>query len=259
MIRRLSTFTLTPTVLSALALALLTLLPTIAEAQGQPVSRTLGVKFDLDSASYTAVCTTGANNNTLDSPIAGRSRVGNSSSSTTITAEDGTLDIFALLAVGDILWINVSGTTYERRIDTKTSDDEVVLNEAIDLSADDDGYTWGWFDATSTTGDSCWVPVRAFSDWVFTVAVEQISVTGGIDIALQCKPYGTGSAAVTASSVTNVTTAGLSGRIMYYSAPGFRPDACRVVFKIGSADDGTDTGADAEQINVYFTGNLLSR
>lgn len=245
--------------LVTLALLALALLPSVAEAQGQPVSRTLGVKFDLDSTTYTAVCTTGANGNTLDSSIQGRGKIGNSSSSTTVTAEDGALDVFDLLAVGDIVWINVAGATYERRIDTKTSADEVVLNTAIDLSADADGYTFSWFDSTSTTGDSCWIPVRAFSDWIFTAAVEQISVTGGIDVALQCKPYGSGAAAITASSVTNVTTAGIAGRIMYYSAPGFRPDACRVVVKIGSADDGADTGADAEQINVYFTGNLLSR
>lgn len=239
---------------AVLALSLLLMAPA-ARAADVVLSVPLFAGYDLDSTSL-VYCNSVGDGGVLSAPRVMKEKVKTSGSSTTVTSNTASAGAFTLVAVGDLLWFprteqvplaNGSAVGAWRYVTARASADSITVNAAIDLSS---GYGFGWRDVTCGTADTSGeVPVSGFDAINFVGQIDQISVTGGIDYVVECRPDGPAARWSTVIGPTNKTAVWAGGNVAY------EPWAfCRVGFKIGSADDGSDTGADAEKVGAYFTG-----
>lgn len=217
-------------------------------------------ELDLDATSYTHCSTT--------STTAGRGRIVNAGSSTTITTVNS-VSGFGQLRAGDEIFVTipVAGVmTRTRRVISAPSSgghSSIVLTAALDLSGNGtSGFAWDFALVSCGTGaEDGWL-LSAQALWTdVTWQVDQLNVTGGIDVRVQCRGTGpTATAAVTvypdpANSAStdeckkgNFTAVNACRLIVtgHWSQ-------CRIGFKIGTNDDGGDTGANAESISAFLT------
>lgn len=241
---------------AALAALLFVLLPTAAPAAETIISVPLVAGYDLDSTTLIYCTSVGEGGLVLAAPRLAKHKVKTSGSSTTVTSNTASAGAFEFVAVGDLLWFPrtesvpvAAGAAVGawRYVTARASADSITVDTAIDLSA---GYGFGWRTPTcGTAATSGQVPVSGFDAINFVGQIDQISVTGGITYQVECRAEGPAATWVTIIGPTNKTAVWAGGNVAY------EPWAwCRIGWKIGTADDGTDTGADAEKIAAYFTG-----
>lgn len=239
--------------------AVLALVSSLAHAQpAPPVVRSvpLIVDYDLDATSYT-FCTMlgegqGAAARAIQSPRGSLGNITTSGSSTTTTSFTASVEVFGPLAVGDLIGVIQSNDVLWRYVTAKASASSITVDTAWDLEDTDHatGYQFFWRDRTcGTAATDGWFPVNGVHVGNFQIQVSQISVTGGIDYKVECKVDQYTASPVTIIGATNVTAVGYTGNVFYEPW-----EYCRVGLKIGSADDGSDTGADAEKVSVFFVG-----
>lgn len=240
--------------LLAVLLSALTLLPETAVAQ--PATGTTGVivlasDYDLDSTTYVGCETVGPA--ILDLPgFTGPSKVSTSGSSTTVARQTSTdAPPFDNVAVGDELIFQYQGTRYMRYVSARADNTSITVNAAIDLSNGSGFY----FRKRTCGASSGWVPVDGFARAQFDVAIDQLNVTGGIDVKVECRNRGSVTSP-TIVATTNITTATSATNTSnpWSAAVSSNFEQCRAAFKIGSADDGGDLTTNAEKVSVFFTG-----
>lgn len=248
---------------------LLILLP--ASVWADPVRQaTFFYKYPLDALTMTYCVVLGRGNFPFSTPIPNDFRIKTTGSSTSVTENTASTNPFTDLAVGDLLVVDrTDGTTDVRVILTRTDAANVVVDSAVDWSG---GFKFSWYkQKCGTTATDGWVDVSGWSDKTITFSIEQMNVTGGIDVRWECKGdamAGTTSMPVIiypgetdgcgggtlGTNVCNFTTAGVTSRT---SVVSFEPwGACRVGVLIHTNDDGGDTGANEEQISAWV---MLSR
>lgn len=224
---------------------------------------TLMLDYDLDSTSYTACVTTGQGDRVWSPDRPGSNRITTATNgSTTTTAVSG--EPFTPIAAGDILKVAYSGATpggtdapsglaTARYIVTRSSTTSVVVNSSWDLSIPATGYGFVWRKRTcGTTSTSGVVPMKGATKSTWQIQFDQMDVTGGIDYRIECMVDSATSSWVqvipTSGSAYNITATGT-----YQHAIDVPEDYCRLVVKIGSADDGADTTTHAEKISAQVT------
>jgi hypothetical protein len=255
--------------LLAAALAL-GLPPPPAQAQN-PAYREipLATLYDLDATSYTYLWTTGEQGYILGRDRAIATRITTSGSSTTVAAVTASSGPFDLVAAGDeICFLLPQGSGPSpaagnvrtcRKVTARASADSITVNAAVDIGTNSTGgvpFTFRTF-ATGTAAGSGWFPVSSYTGVSVQLMVSQISVTGQIEFKIQCRGGGVDNAPVDvyAEGMTQYRTGGYNAAqvdndtiIVHNGVVLF--SECRVGALIDSADDGSDTGADAEQVSV---------
>lgn len=230
--------------------ALLALLPAFASAEltGGRVRVPMLSDYDLDATTYTYCVTTGQGGDPLAQGRLGQAKIETSGSSTTWTASTTGQKPFDRLAVGDEITVKDASVPPEfitRRVTAKASGDSITVSSAADLGADGVMFTWRQR-ACGTTATSGWIPTEAQGESLFAIQIDQLNVTGGIDVSVECEVLSVGSDG-TQVHTENVTAAkNISVNI---ESPY---DRCRVGFKIGTADDGDDLTTNAEDITVNY-------
>lgn len=237
--------------ISRILAALLALFVGAVGAQAQStVELPLCSDFDLDSTSYTYCVTTGIEGNPFGTPFSTPgARVTTSGSSTTVTAATATSAPFAQATAGDELMFTYNGTTVRRYVVTASSVDSVVVNAAVNFATP--GATVKRLKRTcGTSATSGWFPVRNTIGGSVTYSIDQLDVTGGIDVKFECRNQ---SSVATANTVTAVVNKTAVTAVVIQWDETFPWHECRLGFKIGSADDGVDTTTHLEQITAFVT------
>lgn len=110
--------------------------------------------------------------------------------------------------------------------------------------------------STGAAAGDGWITVSRFEKHTVGFIMDQVNVTGGIDVQIQGRMLledGTYAAAVsTLFQFTNKTAVDGTDDQLVTVVDGIAQ--IRVGIKIGTADDGDDTGANAEQITVLWNG-----
>lgn len=250
----------------ALVLAALTV-PALAQQNPQGYFM---ARYDLDATSITYCRSNGQGGSPYGAPLAGVARVTNSASSTTVTGSDLTLDVFAAVEAGDVIYIHdgSTSTTYTRGVLSKTDADNVVVDEAVNLGGNN--FSWTYRDQTCGTAvTSGWVSAAGMDNLSVGIFFTNISDDGnGIDVRIE----GTIQSAdgttnlvqvwpskdvAAAASVQNFTTEGITSNLFVNITSPL--DSLRIGMFFNTADDGTDTTTDAEQITVILFGSQIGR
>jgi hypothetical protein len=222
--------------------------------------------YDLDSASYIFVATTGQGDLVLSGPRTRAVKITTVGSSTTVSAATATQAPFQGIIAGatggggDFLYWNIAGLTTARVITAKADNDNVTVDTAIDLSANAQTFSWRRLTSGTTTADG-WVPLAGFNTAAFAWLIKQSDATS-IDVKVECEPLS--STEGPTGSQTQVYTKNVvapygcpsaagSGACdsLIIGSPGMF-DRCRLGFKINT--DGSDAGANLEKITATFTG-----
>lgn len=243
----------------------LLLLPSLASADGEIVAANFTYDYDLDATSTTYCVLNGQNGDPFGDGIKGTSTIKTTGSSTTVDASDTDDDPFDLLGVGDVISVRKKdGTVDNVAIVAKASADQVTVSDEVNWAQ---GFHWTWKDlACGTTVDDGWISLSHLTDVTIAFQMEQADVdTNGIDVVWECKDGFIGAEIVqvfpdntSAAAVTNFLegVAGTKeGRRAVYIPEAH--SACRVGLVINTADDGTDTGAAAEEITIGLTGRRV--
>jgi len=228
------------------------------------------LRYDLDATAITYCRCEGVDGNPFGAPMPVEYLVDNGGSSTAVTSATAGQPVFAGMARGDVIFISIGGVLYPRGIVTYTDSENIVVDEAIDLSAADYPITW--------KKNNCGTAVT--SGWISTAGLEQATVgffvkqfvgdTNGLDVRIE----GT---VVTADGTTNVVQLWPSGKtvagaatVQSFSTGGVDPTAgitsnlfvnitaavqeVRVGMFHNTADDGNDLTTNAEEITVILFG-----
>lgn len=244
---------------------LLALVPSVALA-GQDDTASFAILYEIDSTDPIYCRLTGQSGDPFGPGISGTSRIETSGSSTTTTAVTAASGPFASVSAGDILLVRspVDDSTLVRRVVSKADSDTVTVHTAWNLSG---GFAFTWKKLTcGTAATSGWIEVGNADSFAITFELDQVSVTGGINVQVQCRTGAINASPVqifpactsgACNTVQNYTTAGVASATTV--AVGFPYKSCRVGVDIGTADDGSDTGNDAEQIDISVTRHLSTR
>jgi hypothetical protein len=212
------------------------------------------LRYDLDSTTAIGCVLVGDPGAPLTQPRQVPVRIETAGLVTATTAVTAGTSPFAGMAVGDIIIAN----EMTRAILVYTDADTIVVDEAWDLSA---GYVFSWYDLNcSATGG--WFPVAGFDTWTATWRIDQVNVTGGIDVRLECRGGGRDAAptqvwpdCLVGACGTYQNYAGIAGITSTTSVTtdSFAASECRFLFLINTADDlAGDAGADMERITITF-------
>lgn len=220
----------------------------------------LNAIYDLDATDPTYCVTTGVGGQVRSGAIPVDQLVTTSGSSTTVAVVASTADPFLNVAVGDILIFprtysattgGIINTREERVVTARASADSITVNAAIELPVA--GTTFSYREPScGTAATSGWVPVQNLSDVTFTINIAQLSVgSGGVAVTVECRNLGVGAGANTIFAPTAYTTTGVRSFIIVEPW-----SECRVGIELSGADDGSDTGADAEQITIQMVARV---
>lgn len=227
-------------------------------ASAEQISYNVLYKYDVDSTTETFCVLEGANGTPFGPGI---QSIGNvtAANDPTLTAVDATQDVFAELAVGDVLVFN--NPTAVVRLETKTSADAVEMSEAQTITA----KPFQWYKLVcGTAATSGWFDVSNFDGGVvITVQSEQqVDDGNGIDVRWQCRGSSFGQAPIqvypdnsSAAAVTNFAqgnTATTEGRVALYIPEPW--SECRVGLDMNTADDGDDATTNLEEFTISLTG-----
>lgn len=228
--------------------------PVVAQSNVTNVSKVLLWQYDLlaaNAAGGTPVyCAPSTPINTSDRVTA--------SSSTTLTAVSGTP--FAGLAKGSVLRIiDTNGVETKRSITVWTSSSSVVLSGAAVTITSGKIQSDSFNVSCGTTSAFGWFPVTAANKFQIQVDVGQQVNTGGLQFHLQCRANPQGAVVqvypaltfpTVTPSYTSALASGTTGSFILGTQDVY--SECRVGSLIVTADDGTDTGVNAEQISLFL-------
>jgi hypothetical protein len=232
-------------------------------AQAEVVVGHFMSRYDLDATTITYCRSEGQRGDPFAPPKPNDYLVDNAGSVTAVTSATAGQDVFLGMGTGDMITITVSQVDYPRGILTYTDTENIVVDEAIDLSASDYKITWrenkcgtaatdGWLDASNLINIS-----------VFFYLTQYVGDGNGLDVRIEAivlTPDGTENlvqvwpdkAVAAGASVQNFTTAGItSNLIVNITAPVQR---IRVGVLHNTADDGNDLTTNAEQISAVLFG-----
>lgn len=258
--------TTTRRLLSLLLTWAIAAIPTAALAQtNNTLRRSVTMQYDLDSTTGISC----AFNPPRPIPIAV-----SAAASTTLAATTASTSPFALASVGDAVEINTGdintgGARVRRLITAKASADSVTIDAATTVTA----RTFQLFiSSCGTTATSGFIPVTSRAIATLSINVEQLSVASG-GIAFKIEGYlgddpdhrnltnlwpgessaGSDCAAGTfAAGFCVFTTVG--NLPIFTSTPYIQVSFIRVWMKLSGADDGADTGANAEKVTINYAG-----
>lgn len=222
-----------------LALGLLTLAPIPAFAQNLSGDEVvLYARRDLDSSSFEYCRTVGLNGNASDRNIPGRVLISTSGSSTTVTGTNA----FANVGVGDVLIINDAGVVEKRSVVARASANSITVGSAIDITSARFDYRKIKCGTADTDG-----AFQVSGDHSFTLQIILSQEnSASTDYQIECRVAGPGSSWSIVGGPYNDTTT--FNDIWSTDLPFTE---CRVGVKVNT-DDGSDTGADAEQFTVIL-------
>lgn len=213
--------------------------------------------YDIDTADPIYCVTTGKDGSPWAPARIGSGTGGNniktSGSSTTVTEVTTDSLPFALLGVGDQIFVN--GNT--RYITAKASGASITVNAAVNIENSGAGYPFTWNDvACGTAITDGWIPVSNATEVTVKIQVDQLNVTDGINAKIQCKDNNQDITVYQIypdpndSSTQECHTMNFTAvKACAYIVPGAW-DACRVSLDIGTADDGGDLTTNAEDITA---------
>lgn len=245
-----------------LLLLLLILFPASLMADENKVA-TFYYKYPLDALTLTYCKVTGQNNDPFGPPRANDFRIKTTGSSTSVTENTASTNPFTDLALGDILVVaRPDGTTDTRVIVVRTDAANVTIDSAVDWTG---GFAFRWLkQSCGTTANDGWITVAGWESAAITFSIEQMNVTGGIDVRWECKgdsisalpvilypgeTDGCGGGTL-GTNVCNFTTAGITSRL---TVEDFGPwGSCRMGVVIHTNDDGGDLTTNEEQIMGYI-------
>lgn len=241
---------------AALALALLTWAsPT--PAQSTLVTRhILYALYDLDATTDIS-CSFGS-----EVVTGGLATTSGSNTTTTSVSSSG---VFGSIAVGDVIWAAISGSKTGRVVTARASADSATVDTAWTLPAA--GVTLRYQKPTcAATGG--WVTVgEGYSLMNFFINLSQVSLTsGGVGLKIEGRDSpistapavnlwpGEDSADAKCSSGTFASGYCVFTAVASFSVTNSKvhvPYQVRLVSILTDTDDGTDTGADAEQLSAH--------
>lgn len=172
------------------------------------------------------------------------------SAATTITGVTGSDDAFILVDAGDLLQViepGAPGIVQDLAVVTNADNDTVTVDRNVNLDVDGGvrfRYRKVTFDATASDVK---IPTKAFDRVQFHVAVSQMNATS-ITADLECYHEGPFS---TANPVGQRVFTDVGAEDFVIEGADF--DWCQVKLTIDT-DDGSDTGADAEQVSLFVVG-----
>lgn len=244
------------------ALLMLLCMPAALHAQSPGRSAySLQSLRDLDETSFEYCRLLGASR-APDSPaFAAVGTIETSGSSTTVTEEvSGTLP-FENVSVGDELEIRSSehvvvaaavvtrvGEIFRRVVTAKASGASITVHTALNITKATFTYRKLECGTAATNG---WVPTGGSSSVSFSIHVDQINTTSGVTVQAECENIGSSSSPIPLWS--KVYTTATDDLVEFI---GVQCDRMRVGSKLTSTDDGSDTGAAAEQISLYVRGRM---
>jgi hypothetical protein len=163
---------------------------------------------------------------------------------TSYTTGDGSL---AGTSLYDLLLFNVDGVQTQRVITTWTSVDAVVVDSSTTVTRA--GYRYMRHHCGTEATDS-WFSVAQFGGgpFKFTIDVEQMVVTGGVDVTIYCRDASTFMTPVPLWT-KNYAAAGID---TFTVETPF--SSCRVGVQVGTNDDANDLTTNKEIINLYLQG-----
>ncbi len=219
------------------------------------------IDYDLDATAITYCNVTGERGSPFARPVAVPIRITTSGSSTTTTELVASSAPFESVAAGDILIVDPGtgpANVLRRVITAKASSASLTVNTAWDLSATA-GYNFYYLKTScGTAATSGWISVAGATQFTINFQIDQVNVTGGVDMQVQCRGASVGSAPIqifpscttgSCNTVQNYSgTAGLASRTTIVTTASYSD--CRVGILIHTSDDGGDTGANAEQITI---------
>lgn len=241
-----------------------------AFAQGaNPLASGVSVgRFNLNLTTLTYCHTEGSSGGVVVAPLTLTSLVKTTGSSTTFVAVTAASAPFLNFIADDVLVIPASVTGGDpalRSIVSKASNDQVVVDEAVDLTATGTQLQ-GYRQRCGTTATSGLISVAGLTNVSLTLQIDQMSGTGGIDAAWFCRTAATESLFVqvfpdnsAGAAVRNYAAAGADARTTVQIANNLGYAWCRVGLKWNTADDGGDTGANRERISVYVSGEVRQK
>lgn len=172
---------------------------------------------------------------------------------TIVVGVNGADDPFAGLAVGDLLIFQVGGQSYERRITTWTSADQVTINQEINIPAAGVPFRYKkqWF--STNPQHIMYLPVHGYRTALLDWSVDANANTGGVVTLLQCTQERVEfpTARWVDLDTTTVASAGTQANTSESIDLSLLPYSyCRFGIRFGSGDDGD--GA-VEDLNASFT------
>jgi hypothetical protein len=236
---------------------ILTLLLSCAVANAEVVYGTVLTRYDLDSTTDIACVMKGQGGIPLAPPISVPIPIKTVGASANVAAVTASTYPFADVLVGDIIIVNGS----DRLVITRTDADNIVVDTDITIPS---GSLFAYYRPVCAA-DGGWFPVIDYSTIGVTWQIEQYDVTGGISMRLECRggfygaqpvqvwPACTTGACGTYQSYTG--TAGVASRNSISTEIDNWVKECRVLMKIGTSDDGTDTTTHREMLYIGFSGS----
>jgi hypothetical protein len=246
-------------------LILLLLLATPALAD-ESVFGYFTVRYDLDATSITYCRSEGQRGDPFAPNKPNDYLVDNAGSETAVTSATAGEDVFLGMAAGDVIFITVDQVVYPRGIVTYTDTENIVVDEAIDLSGSDYPITWRRNNCGTAVTDG-WLDIGNQNDVTITFFLKQYVGDGnGLDIRVEgtvespdgttnlVQLWPTGKTVGGAATVQNFTTAGIATNIMINVPEPVQK--VRIGMLHNTADDGGDLTTNAEQITGIVHGRV---
>lgn len=239
------------------------LLPAIAEAQ-EIRNANFMFKYDLDATVITYCRVEGKGGDPFGGGVQGSKPINISSANGNVTATTALSAPFFGLAVNDVVTVRYgTGVIDQRVIVTFTDSDTIVVDSAFTTTTT--GIAFEFYKTRcGTTVNDGWIDIGNYAYRSIAFQIEQVNVTGGIDVQWQCKDSALGSQPIqvfpsctTGACNTFQNYAGIAGITSRTKLVMNEPwAACRVGIKINSADDGGDLTTNAEQLTATVTVQL---
>lgn len=157
---------------------------------------------------------------------------------------------FENVTAGDMLFFNLSGEVFMRRVATKTDADTITVNQGITIPAAGVNFYYQkrWFLADPEDG---WIPVAGYDVVTFGIQVDANVNTGGVVTSIECAVFGAEDpatpdyiieedTATVASTATGSDTTTIDLRLKPHYTH------CRAGVKFGTGDDADAANEDID-------------
>ena len=173
--------------------------------------------------------------------------------STTVAGVTDADDPYEVVAVGDLLIFQISGTMYERKVTARASADSITVNSAISIPAAGVTFKYKKQFFSTNPADDLSFSVAGYKTLNLNWSVDANANTGGVVTLFECTTFGpeypnaqwiTLNTTTVASAATQVpTTEAVDLTALPYNR-------CRLGLSFGSGDD---ADAAAEDVNASIT------
>lgn len=177
----------------------------------------------------------------------GTVNISTSGNSTTVSGTGA----FTNLLAGDLIWVQVDGRWFTRRIVTRTSANAVVVEAAINIPTAR-AFKWQKFYYSTDPTDLMWIRPSLYGSGMVVLNVDANVSTGGVVYSVKCSvaPGFDGFSPVYEVQTTTTATGATSSSYQPFDFHTARYKACKVGFKFGTGDDADSAN---ESITASFT------